>query len=58
MHSSHDVSELDRACDHLVVVKRGAIVHAGAITDLLATGQRLEDFILRALASAPTEVAA
>lgn len=49
VHSSHDVSELDRACDHLVVVKHGRIVHAGAITDLLATGQRLEDFILRAL---------
>lgn len=58
VHSSHDVSELDRACDHLVVVKRGTIVHAGAKTDLLATGQRLEDFILRALGSAPTEVAA
>jgi ABC-2 type transport system ATP-binding protein len=59
VHSSHDVSELDRACDHLVVVKRGTIVHAGAITELLAAGQRLEDFILQALGGdRPAEVAA
>lgn len=59
VHSSHDVSELDRACDHLVVVRRGTIVHAGAITDLIATGQGLEDFILRALGGdLPTEAAA
>ncbi|WP_406044017.1 ABC transporter ATP-binding protein [Micromonospora sp. NBC_00898] len=59
VHSSHDVSELDRACDHLVVVRRGTVVHASAITDLIATGQGLEDFILRALGGdRPAEAAA
>ncbi|MEU7870273.1 ABC transporter ATP-binding protein [Dactylosporangium sp. NPDC049140] len=49
VHSSHDIAELDRACDHLVVVRRGAVVHAGPVADLTAAGQGLEDFILRAL---------
>jgi ABC-2 type transport system ATP-binding protein len=49
VHSSHDVAELDRACDHLVIVKRGAVVHAGAIADLVSEGQRLEDVVLRVL---------
>jgi ABC-2 type transport system ATP-binding protein len=49
VHSSHDVAELDRACDHVVIVKRGTVVRAGARADLLAAGQPLEDFIVGAL---------
>ena len=51
VHSSHDLPELDRACDFLVVVKDGGIALAGPITDLLSAGGRLEDLVLETLAA-------
>ncbi|HTJ35403.1 MAG TPA: ABC transporter ATP-binding protein [Dactylosporangium sp.] len=59
LHSSHDVAELDRACDHLVVVRRGTVLHAGPIAELIGAGHSLEDFVLRALGGDhPAEAAA
>jgi ABC-2 type transport system ATP-binding protein len=49
VHSSHDVAELDRACDHLVIVKHGNVVRAGAIAEVVPAGQSLEEFILSVL---------
>jgi ABC-2 type transport system ATP-binding protein len=58
VHSSHDVAELDRACDRLVIVKGGTVVRAGAVADLLGAGQRLEDLILRVLGAGAAEATA
>ncbi|MGI5239912.1 ABC transporter ATP-binding protein [Dactylosporangium sp. CA-139066] len=59
VHSSHDVAELDRACDHLVVVRGGTVAHDGPVDALVAPGQSLEDFVLRALGGTrPAEAAA
>ncbi|WP_426512899.1 ABC transporter ATP-binding protein [Dactylosporangium sp. McL0621] len=49
LHSSHDVAELDRACDHLLIVKDGTVVRAGAIAELVPAGQGLEAFVLSVL---------
>ncbi len=49
VHSSHDIGELDRACDFLVIVASGAVVVAGAIADLLADDQTLEGLIFATL---------
>ena len=34
--SSHIISDLERACDHVIVLDRGRVQVAGAIDDLLA----------------------
>jgi ABC-2 type transport system ATP-binding protein len=49
VHSSHDVAELDRACDFLVIVKDGTVVRAGGIADVVPAGRSLEEFILTVL---------
>jgi ABC-2 type transport system ATP-binding protein len=49
VHSSHDVAELDRACDQLVIVKHGRVARAGAIAEVVPAGQSLEEFILAVL---------
>jgi ABC-2 type transport system ATP-binding protein len=50
VHSSHDIGELDRACDFLAIVKDGGVVVAGPIADLVRAGETLEDLILATLA--------
>jgi ABC-2 type transport system ATP-binding protein len=49
VHSSHDVAGLDRYCDHMIVLGGGTVRMAGDITDVLAPGRALEDFIVDTL---------
>jgi ABC-2 type transport system ATP-binding protein len=49
VHSSHDLAELDRACDHLIVIRDASVVLAGDLVDVLPTGVPLEDLILSTL---------
>jgi ABC-2 type transport system ATP-binding protein len=60
VHSSHNVAELDRDCDHLVVIRDASVVLAGDVSDLVKPGRDLEGVILAALGPAhdTTEVAA
>jgi ABC-2 type transport system ATP-binding protein len=45
--SSHLVSDLERACDWLIVLSRGSVQFAGPISDLLSrSGTSLEDLVL------------
>jgi ABC-2 type transport system ATP-binding protein len=52
--SSHLVSDLERTCDHLIVLTGSRVQVSGDITELLAPGQSLEELVLAHL-SAPTE---
>jgi ABC-2 type transport system ATP-binding protein len=60
VHSSHNVAELDRDCDHLVVLRDAAVVVAGDVSRLVPVDRDLEHVILDALAgpSRATGVAA
>jgi ABC-2 type transport system ATP-binding protein len=59
IHSSHNVSELDRDCDHLVIIRDAAVVLAGDVARVVPAGRHLEDVVLAALGpSSPEEVAA
>jgi len=60
VHSSHNVGELDRDCDHLVVLRDAAVVMAGDVSRLVPVDRDLEHVILDALAgpSRATGVAA
>jgi ABC-2 type transport system ATP-binding protein len=51
--SSHVVSELERVCDHLVIITRSRVQLAGGVDDLLASHQRL---IGPGAAAVPSEV--
>jgi ABC-2 type transport system ATP-binding protein len=39
--SSHLVADLERVCDHLVVLAEGSVAVSGAVDDLLASHHRL-----------------
>jgi ABC-2 type transport system ATP-binding protein len=53
VHSSHDVAELDRACDHLVVMREGRVVLAGAVADVVPARLGLEAVVLSWLSGVP-----
>jgi ABC-2 type transport system ATP-binding protein len=38
--SSHLLSEVQATCDHVAILSRGRLVTSGAVSDVLATGQR------------------
>jgi ABC-2 type transport system ATP-binding protein len=56
VHSSHDIAELDRACDHLVVIRDASVVLAGDLVDVLPRGVTLETLILSTLRHDRVEV--
>jgi ABC-2 type transport system ATP-binding protein len=60
VHSSHNVAELDRDCDHLVVLRDASVVMAGDVRVLVPPDRDLERVILDALSgpSRATGVAA
>jgi ABC-2 type transport system ATP-binding protein len=49
VHSSHDITGLDRYCDHLVVLGEATVRVAGDIADLLVPGRALEDLIVETM---------
>lgn len=52
--SSHELSEVERVCDHIAILAAGRIVAANATDKLTAPGENLEQFFLRMVT--PAEV--
>jgi ABC-2 type transport system ATP-binding protein len=47
--SSHVLSEVERVCDQVVILREGRIAAAGAVQELLQPGETLEDAFVRAV---------
>jgi ABC-2 type transport system ATP-binding protein len=47
--SSHVLSEVERVCDHVVILREGRIAAAGEVDRLLQPGETLEDAFVRAV---------
>jgi ABC-2 type transport system ATP-binding protein len=45
--SSHVLTEVERICDHLVILQRGRVAASGAIDELVRAGESLEDAFVR-----------
>jgi ABC-2 type transport system ATP-binding protein len=45
--SSHVLSEVERTCDHVVVMHGGRILASGPLEEVLAAGESLEDAFVR-----------
>lgn len=45
--SSHQLSEVERTCDHVAIIDSGALVAKGALDELVAEGETLEDAFVR-----------
>jgi len=45
--SSHELSEVERVCDHLAILANGRVVAEGAADRLAAPGESLEQYFLR-----------
>jgi ABC-2 type transport system ATP-binding protein len=49
--SSHVLSEVDRTCDHVVILREGKVAASGALETLVGPGETLEDVFVRAVRS-------
>jgi ABC-2 type transport system ATP-binding protein len=58
VHSSHNIAELDRDCDHLVVIRDAAVVLSGEVSLVVPPGRDLESVVLDALGASRRGVAA
>jgi len=47
--SSHVLSEVERTCDHVAILDAGRVAAGGALGDLVAPGETLEDAFVRAV---------
>jgi ABC-2 type transport system ATP-binding protein len=47
--SSHQLSEVERTCDHVAILDAGRIAAAGALDALVQPGETLEDAFVRAV---------
>jgi ABC-2 type transport system ATP-binding protein len=47
--SSHVLSEVERVCDHVAILREGRVVAAGAVEQLVQPGETLEDAFVRAV---------
>ena len=45
--SSHVLSEVERTCDHVVILREGRVVASGALDALVQPGESLEDLFVR-----------
>jgi ABC-2 type transport system ATP-binding protein len=50
--SSHVLSEVERTCDHVVILREGRVVASGALDTLVQPGESLEDLFVRAVGGA------
>ena len=48
--SSHVLSEVERTCDHVVILREGRVAASGALESLVQPGETLEDVFVRAVA--------
>ena len=49
--SSHVLSEVERTCDRVVILHEGRVAASGALEDVVAQGESLEDAFLRLVRS-------
>ncbi|MCU0669039.1 MAG: ABC transporter ATP-binding protein [Myxococcota bacterium] len=47
--SSHQLSEVERTCDHVAILREGRLVASGALETLVQPGETLEDVFVRAV---------
>ena len=47
--SSHVLSEVERTCDHVVILREGRVAASGALDALIRPGESLEDLFVRAV---------
>jgi ABC-2 type transport system ATP-binding protein len=47
--SSHGLSEVERVCDQIAILDEGKVAASGALTELVAPGETLEDAFVRAV---------
>lgn len=47
--SSHVLSEVERTCDHVVILREGSVAASGSLDVLVAPGETLEDVFVRAV---------
>ncbi|MBN2301507.1 MAG: ABC transporter ATP-binding protein [Lentisphaerae bacterium] len=50
--SSHELSEAETVCDHLVIISSGNIVVSGAINKLIKPGENLEKYFMKTIQTA------
>lgn len=51
--SSHVLSEVERTCDHVVILARGRVAASGPVAQVVREGESLEDTFLRVVGEAP-----
>jgi ABC-2 type transport system ATP-binding protein len=56
--SSHVLTEVERTCDHVVILHQGRIAASGPLTDVLLAGESLEDAYVRIVRGRPPQTAA
>lgn len=47
--SSHELSEVELVCDHIVMISNGKLVAEGRVSDLVQHGESLEKYFLRVM---------
>jgi ABC-2 type transport system ATP-binding protein len=47
--SSHELSEAELVCDHIVILADGRVAAQGPTEELVGNGERLETYFLRAI---------
>ena len=53
--SSHVLSEIERTCDHVVILREGRVAASGALETLVQPGESLEDVFVRAVEGIPAD---
>jgi ABC-2 type transport system ATP-binding protein len=54
--SSHELSEVERVCDHVAILAAGRIVAQDKVEALTAPGESLEQFFLRTVAPQEAQI--
>jgi ABC-2 type transport system ATP-binding protein len=49
--SSHELSEVELACDRVAILSQGVLLAEGPVSDLVAPGENLERFFIKAVTS-------
>lgn len=53
--SSHNIAEVQELCDHVAILDRGKLVHAGSLAELTCSGRELDVRLSRSLSEAELE---
>ena len=53
--SSHELSEVELACDRVAILSQGTLLAEGAVSDLVSPGENLERYFIKAVTSGRPE---